>query len=1180
MAYNKRTLQNTTSTVADNDVTVIGSTGGNEVIIINSGVTGTVVDGNLEAVNLSGSLESYTFQNDAVKGLLVLNAGNVVASFASINNTLGTLIKFTDGSVSLKQNADTGAFTLGSKTVSTTAGAITTADLGSTFDTAVKSSLADSNGNGGSTNNNGSAYTLKTSADFLVGTAGDDTFSGSAGSIDGDNLSGGAGNDKLNLTVTVADDDQAAFTSTGVETISIRSTGGVAGDGAFIDLELGNVSGAQTIELSRLNDDVALVNLTSLTTNLKVTSVATASDITVNYDASIVTGTADTTNVTITNSTGGGDLVVNAVETLALTAIGTANDLNVDGSTLKTVTVAGTGKLNVDVDASVTTFDATSNEGGVTVNFTVAANVSVTGGTGNDTFAFDNTLTSSDTVAGGLGTDTLSVSNIPASGGAIIAIPDSAKVTGVEALTINSFDDNGADAITLDGSIVKFATVNIVASDAADTYTFTKITTESINVTDVADGDDAVALIDVSLTDATGSSDALTLNITNADLDTAFTVTDINSTGGGIETLNLVLNQGKNVASASDIIIADISSTHSTLNISGAADATLGGTPITVEKIDASTATGALAFTFGTADQSVVGGLGNDTFAFASELTTLDTVVGGEGTDKLTATPAAGTARPTVSGVEKIQLDFGTASASVNLGSVTGATTLNLSGDEAHTVSSIPASIATVNLASTDAGGGETVTLTYNSAVTSPVTVTIGDVVDGTAGSAVVLDAVNIATFAGALTLASNGDTGNSINGFDANTATSLTISTVKNLAIAGAGDDDISATKATTVTVTTAGGALAVGDGLIVTAAATIALSAANGSLTITGDVFSDANAPSSVLNEVTDVTLSAKDNYTLLIDGVLDVEFAQNVSLSATNAGDVRVDGVDFAGTDGDGDNLALNITLTTDAKNSTINFNTGSGSGTSVIDLITVVSGKGSTTGVTETTITNADTDVTITSIDATAAAGDLVVNLTTSDDAASITTGSGNATITGSLAADTIVLGSGVNFVSNQDGADTITAGSGVDTIVPTTQDDTIVVNQFNASGDLIGIDLSDWTSGLENGNDDTVSVALLPIAQTETGGGVVTLSATTNILKLTATYATSAAVETALETNLRTGTNIDDGDDVIVVWTDGADTFIGNLDLTTNDTAVTITTAIRLVGVSIADISAADFFFQA
>ncbi|MDB2501726.1 hypothetical protein N9X03_04525, partial [Planktomarina temperata] len=224
-------------------------------------------------------------------------------------------------------------------------------------------------------------YVLASTADVISGGDSATVISGTAGTIDGDSISGGGGADRLNLTVTVADDDNAAFTATSVETISIRSTGGTANDAAFVDLNFADVTGMETLQLRRLGDDVEIDDLGDLTATIELNNIATAADVNINYDAATVVGDADTVNVSIVSSTGGGDLTINNVETIAVTVTGDDNDMNIDGDSIDSVTIAGAGDLNVDFDASVTTANASSNTGGVTMNATAAADVTFTGGT-------------------------------------------------------------------------------------------------------------------------------------------------------------------------------------------------------------------------------------------------------------------------------------------------------------------------------------------------------------------------------------------------------------------------------------------------------------------------------------------------------------------------------------------------------------------------------------------------------------------------------------------------------------------------------------------------------------------------------------------------------------------------------------------------------------------------------
>jgi hypothetical protein len=95
-----------------------------------------------------------------------------------------------------------------------------------------------------------------------------------------------------------------------------------------------------------------------------------------------------------------------------------------------------------------------------------------------------------------------------------------------------------------------------------------------------------------------------------------------------------------------------------------------------------------------------------------------------------------------------------------------------------------------------------------------------------------------------------------------------------------------------------------------------------------------------------------------------------------------------------------------------------------------------------------------------------------------------------------------------------------------------------------------------------------------------------LASTTSILRLTGTYANVAAVDVALETFMTTGANPDDGDLILVLWTDGSDSYLSSTelnDLTASNTitdTITDTAAVQLVGIAVGDLNAANFNFQA
>jgi hypothetical protein len=131
---------NSTLTVLDNGTTVIGASTGIQTVNVGSGVTGVTADANIERFNFAGNIADYKFVFVAGTGTQIQNAaGTVVATIPSLNQS--TTLAFADGSTPLVQTGSS-TFSVGNQTVPTTAAAITSATLGSTFSTTDKSPIA------------------------------------------------------------------------------------------------------------------------------------------------------------------------------------------------------------------------------------------------------------------------------------------------------------------------------------------------------------------------------------------------------------------------------------------------------------------------------------------------------------------------------------------------------------------------------------------------------------------------------------------------------------------------------------------------------------------------------------------------------------------------------------------------------------------------------------------------------------------------------------------------------------------------------------------------------------------------------------------------------------------------------------------------------------------------------
>ena len=1001
--------------------------------------------------------------------------------------------------------------------------------------------------------------------DSFTGGSGADSFSASNTTLNaGDSYTGGEGADTLGIFSSVVA-TVGGFTSAGIETISMSSTSSTATD--ILTVNMGGVSGETGVRVTGSSSSVTVTNTdTIVPLELMYNS---GGNVVVTLNASAVAGTADSFAISTTDTTNG-TVNVAGVETVTITNSGTSSIDVLTAANATTLNLAGSGKLTVtDLNDTLTTISAADSTGTNILDGFGATDATVTGGAGADTFKMGESLTKADTLDGGDGADTLVVNNT--GGNALTVMPASAKVSNIETLRIEATDDSAADAFTFDASVVAFDNVTIDVSDENDTYTFTKVTTENISITESANN--AVALVDVSLKDATGTADSLTLNITNADASTALTMTDINSTGGGIEKLNLVLNQGKDISGGSDIIIADVSSTHSGgVVVTGAADFTVGsGTSFANTTLDASAATGDATVTVGAATSTIKTGSGTDAITFdAAALTSADTVDMGTGTDTLnTGNLAAGTMAATIAGAETIKANFGTAGATVSGANITGTTSITViaASDENATFTNLAAEVATVRIGNST--GTEAATIGYASTANAAHTVNIGD---DTKTADVDLGAITVSGNKGALTVTSDNFTGNSIFDLTANVATSLTINTTQALEIddSGSGNGTLNAQKATTVDINATGGAFVVDGAQDLRAATSIDIDAdqtttLTGAMTATKATSLTVHASAGAAFEqtgnftsdadVTKVSLTADGaSASIRYNGILDVDHVQTIDLVATGGGDVTIDdiemlGISSAATTTDID-TALNITATgangTTGSNVTVSaINTASAT---TLDTVTIVSDAGATVN-----FTTGAANLTITTFDATGSLGTNVIDTSTSGAAVSLSMGAAKKnTITTEIdQADTVTL-------STSAGADVIKV------LDDTTAVDVIVNFKGGAGGDVIEIDVSQLSIAgtLDDFNSGAVTNANKVVMNVDADGVATaadytnnTLNKEMNILKLTNTFADVAAVYGAID--LDAGSELDnlaDDDEVLVLWTNGSDSFLSNIVMSAVDGA--------------------------
>jgi len=217
-------LNNETFTVFNNtNVEILGSSGAENVLIGGSSAAVSVAQ-SIERVDVNGSVVDFTYQA-AGNQVNILRAGSVVATVTPQEGT-GTQVRFADGSAVLKVIA-LGSATLGSAAIGTTAGALTVAAIGTSFDTVTKSASVNLGGGTVTPPTTPQTFTLTTGLDNLVGTAGNDTFTArivntSNTAQSADSISGGSGVDRLAMDIGTSQNFAITLETTSVEEVSVR----------------------------------------------------------------------------------------------------------------------------------------------------------------------------------------------------------------------------------------------------------------------------------------------------------------------------------------------------------------------------------------------------------------------------------------------------------------------------------------------------------------------------------------------------------------------------------------------------------------------------------------------------------------------------------------------------------------------------------------------------------------------------------------------------------------------------------------------------------------------------------------------------------------------------------------------------------------------------------------------
>jgi Ca2+-binding RTX toxin-like protein len=856
--------------------------------------------------------------------------------------------------------------------------------------------------------------TLTTGVDTgaaFTGGSGNDTFNADLSSAGAntlnalDKLSGGAGDDTLNAVLAA---DVTPSSITGIESIIATGSGGAR------TLGLTNATGVTSVTASGSAGGTLTVTGIAAGANLAVQSQAVGAD----FQYATTTGT-QAANLSVAAVTGAATITVDGVETIAVTASGSAStyqlaadsvtSLSIAGATNQTVTLADmTGVSHFDASAATGNVSLTLiNQSGLlaTTDLTVTggsgndtlvvsshtqSDISVNGGAGNDTITHTAASTA-DTINGGEGTDTLSTTDARVDA-LDDATPTTYTITNIETLSIS--DQYGASTdLTLDTMDIATSITKVVLANSAAN---TAITADAVTI----EGPAGSFTVDLGSANATNTGRVLDDTLTLQDTGTAVTdsvslvnKSTVSSTGLAIDVFagqsvtstgyeSVSINTGANTGGAEQTIATltitpDSTDAAVSLTVSGANafDITTSLTTTSTAKmtVDASglaaQAAGTTTFDINSTSQgtggtaSITGSDGDDSIVvgnFAS------TIVGGAGNDTLTG----GTAKDNIQGGDGIDtISDGGGNDTISGGA----------GNDSITISG-----TSVNV---DAGDG-------NDTVNADATLSSGDVVNGGAGNdTLAIDAAATASSSQGVTnfeyLRADTALTQDMVQFTTNTGFTRLISNV-------AGNvtfNNVSSNVTELRSLTHDGGDTLTFDRLL-----------DNSSNAVTVGTYTNANT---TIN-----TLVADDEETINFVAGGATTAGRTFTVTALTAADL----------------VTLNVSGAT-------NFTTTIGSTSEALATVDA----SSNTGTVSISATNATTDVTMTG-SATAAStlvggsgADVITGGTTAD---SLTGGSGADTISGGNGDDSLLGGASADSITGGEGADVITGGTGNDTIVLT------------------------------------------------------------------------------------------------------------------------------------------------
>jgi hypothetical protein len=560
--------------------------------------------------------------------------------------------------------------------------------------------------------------------DTLEGTAAGDQFQGiyvadggtGTTAFAGDIVNGGDGADTFTINVSgtsTAGQSLTGITTSGVETLVIRNFDNNANDGHDTSVDMSLMTGVTKVDFTGSigTGDTAFTNIAALTDAGLANGTG---DMTMTYAATAVAGIADTQNLAVNNVTSGA-FVSNGAETIAISTHTAASTLtSIASDKLASVTVSGdqnltiTTALNFAANGTATApgavVDASAMTGKLAITTTASEVLSITGGSGNDTFTLGS-YTANDTVNAGEGTDRVKVTNEAGT-----ALTKMTNIEEIEFETADIMEGTGAGQTSAgtaaDPMVVSGKAITSTTNFVLDANTASDDDEAFISVTNLDDGDtltiadggaDTTSLaagVNI-LTGVTAESASNSLNVVFSGIG-AVSADTTNDTGisrlemDEQETISITANKSAAGAAANGVEAVEVA-TAKTISVAGAGDLTVAAITNTtaLTSLDASAMTGAISVTGLDASKiNVKMGAKSSTINMAG-LNNDDSITGGAGiADTLTATVTgltATTGKLTIADVENINLTTSGAN-TIDASGITGASSVLGVTDNVQTI--------------------------------------------------------------------------------------------------------------------------------------------------------------------------------------------------------------------------------------------------------------------------------------------------------------------------------------------------------------------------------------------------------------------------------------------------------------------------------------------------------------